>query len=240
MDKAMDLLPAVILLALLPFTGLQLGGALWLLLLFALTVIAFVLGALALVAWRHDQAVALLTRLLSALLPSRVREKIEPFIVTFIDTLLALVRRPHLLAIAGAYTMIAVLLDALCCLLAFMTVGVPVALPVVLYGYTFFQLAYILPTPPAQVGSNELVGLLVFAGLFGVSPSGVGAMFLFLHLWTGVLMTCSGLVCLSAMGLTLRSTLRLTQDQADREAPLGRPAERRAGWQAPQAELKDA
>jgi hypothetical protein len=86
-----------------------------------------------------------------------------------------------------------------------------VAPAVVLYGYTFFNLAFILPTPPGQVGSNEFIGLLIFSGLFGVDRSGVGAMFLFSHPWTAMLMTVSGLICLSAMGLTLRSTMRLAR-----------------------------
>ena len=55
--------------------------------------------------------------------------------------------------------------------LAFRAVGVSLSLSVVLYGYTFYNLAYILPTPPAHVGSNELIGLLVFSGMFGVSCS---------------------------------------------------------------------
>src|SRR6202022_2442085 len=103
---------------------------------------------------------------------------IEPFILLFIDTLLALIRQPRLLMIAAAFTAIAVSLDALFCLLAFRAVGAPVALPVVLYGYTFFNLAFILPTPPGQVGSNEIIGLMIFSGSFGVSRTKVGGMFL--------------------------------------------------------------
>jgi hypothetical protein len=38
-------------------------------------------------------------------------------------------------------------------------------------------------------------------------------MFLFSHPWTGLIMTCTGLICLSGMGLTIRSTLRLGQNQ---------------------------
>ena len=82
---------------------------------------------------------------------------------------------------------------------------------VVLYGYTLFNLSFILPSPPGQVGSNELIGLLIFSGVFRVNRAGVGAMFLFSHPWTGLLMTCSGMACLSAMSLTLRGTFRLAR-----------------------------
>jgi hypothetical protein len=42
-------------------------------------------------------------------------------------------------------------------------------------------------------------------------------MFLFSHPWTGILMTCTGLACLSAMGLTLRSTFRLGRETETEE-----------------------
>jgi uncharacterized protein (TIRG00374 family) len=216
MDKAMDLLPAVALLAVLPFVGLQLGRALWLLLLAALSAVLLAAVVLALAAWRRDLALAALTRPLAKVLPGAARQHVEPFIAQFVDTLLALIRQPRLMLVAAAYTAVAVFLDALFCLLAFRAVGVAVALPVVLYGYTFFNLAFILPTPPGQVGSNELVGLLLFAGVLGVESSGVGAMFLFSHPWTAVLMTISGLLCVSVMGMTLRGTLSLAGDPADR------------------------
>lgn len=218
MDKTMDLLPAVGLLVLLPFVGLRLSRPLWLLLLSALVVVCFAAFVLALAAWRRERAQALLTRLLGVVLPRRARKRIEPFILLFIDTLLALIRQPRLLMIAAAFTAIAVSLDALFCLLAFRAVGAPVALPVVLYGYTLFNLGFILPTPPGQVGSNEIIGLLIFSGSLGVNRSDVGAMFLFSHPWSAILQTGSGLLCLSFMGLTLRRTLSLVPEEGPSSA----------------------
>jgi uncharacterized protein (TIRG00374 family) len=211
MDKAMDLLPVIVLLAVLPLTPLHLSGPLWILLLSTLALLAVAGGVLVLAAWRPERTQALLIRPATALVPARVRDGVEGFVATFVATLLALVRRPRLLLIAAALTAVALCLDALFCLLAFRAVGVAVPVWVVLYGYTFFNLSFILPSPPGQVGSNELIGLLIFSGSFGISRTGVGAMFLFSHPWTGFLMTCVGLACLSAMSLSLRSTLRLTR-----------------------------
>jgi uncharacterized protein (TIRG00374 family) len=215
MDKAMDFLPAACLLALVPFVGLHLSRSLWLVLAGAMAALGFGVAALALAVWRRDLAVALLVRPLDAVLRGGARDRVEPFIAGFLDTLMALVRRPRVLLIAALYTVLALGLDALFCLLAFRAVGVSVSLVVVLYGYTLFNLSFILPSPPGQVGSNELIGLLIFTGVFHVNRAGVGAMFLFSHPWTGLLMTCSGLACLSAMSLTLRSTLRLARDPED-------------------------
>ena len=219
MDKAMDLLPAAGLIALAPFAGLHLGRSLWLVLAGAMAATCFGAVVLALAAWRRDRAVALLSRPLEALLRGGARDRVAPFVAGFIDTLAALIRRPRILLIAGAYTVLALGLDALFCLLAFRAVGVAVPLLIVLYGYTLFNLSFILPSPPGQVGSNELIGLLIFSGVFRVSRTGVGAMFLFSHPWTGVLMTCSGLACLSAMSLTLRGTFRLAREHGDSPDP---------------------
>lgn len=229
MDKAMDLLPVVALLAILPFVPLRLAGPLWLVLLSALAVVGVGAAVLVLAGWRRERGLTLLPRPAAAVLPDGARDAVAAFIAGFVDALLALTRRPRLLLSAAAYTAIALGLDALFCLLAFRAVGVVVPVPVVLYGYTFFNLAFVLPSPPGQVGSNELIGLWIFSGSFGVSRSGVAAMFLFSHPWTGLLMTCTGLACLSAMGLTLGSTLRLTRQPEPRNAPGPEGAEPGAG-----------
>ena len=221
MDKAMDLIPAVGLLALLPFVQLKPSGPLWLLLLSTLIVLAIGALVLGLAAWRREGTLTWLTRGLTAVLPSAARQRVGPFVVRFIDTLIGLARQPRLLAVGVLYTAVAVGLDALFCFLAFRAVGEAVALPVVVYGYTFYNLGYILPTLPGQVGSNELIGLLIFSGVFGVSRSSVGAMFLFSHPWTALLMATTGILCLSAMGVTLRATLRLTRDQVPRDVAEG-------------------
>jgi uncharacterized protein (TIRG00374 family) len=209
MDKTMDLLPAVVLLAFVPMAGLRLSGPLWLLLVFALLMLGTGAVTLAFATWQRDRTLVLLSRFLKAILPQRVSHQVEQFVVRFVDTVLALFRQPRLLLVAAAHTFVAVALDALFCYLAFRAVGVSVRFPVVLFGYTFYNLAYILPTPPAHLGSNELVGLLIFSGLFGVSRSAVGAMFLFSHPWTGFLMTASAFVCVKTTGFDLRTALRL-------------------------------
>jgi uncharacterized protein (TIRG00374 family) len=217
MDKSMDLLPAAGLLALMPFAGLQLSQPLWLVMVGAMVAVCLGIGFLALAAWRRDRAVAILVWPLKMILRGNAHDRVEPFISGFIDSLIALLRRPRILLVAAVYTVVALGLDALFCLLAFRAVGVTVPVLVVLFGYTLFNLSFILPSPPGQVGSNELIGLLIFSGVFRVSRAGVGAMFLFSHPWTGILMTCTGLACLSAMSLTMRSTLRLAQDHEDRQ-----------------------
>jgi uncharacterized protein (TIRG00374 family) len=209
MDKGLDLLSVLALIAVLPFMRLRLSGALWSLLVLALALVAFAAFVIALAAFRRERARALLARPVSAVLPRSVRQRVESFVGQFVDALVGLIRRPRVLAVAGGLTAVALSLDALFCLLAFRAVGVDTGILVALYGYTLYNLSFILPSPPGQIGSNELVGLLIFSGAFGINRSAVGAMFVFSHPWTAALMTISGLVCLSLIGSSLRSTLRL-------------------------------
>ncbi len=226
MDKTMDMLPAVALLALVPFVHLHISGVLWALLLIASSGVLAGACLLLLAAWRRQQTVARLSWVLGALLPARLSDRLEPSVVHFVDTFLALARRPRLLMVASAYTAVAVLLDALFCLLAFRAVGVVISPAVALYGYTLYNVAYVLPTPPAHVGTNELVGLLVFAGVFGVNRSGVAAMFVFSHPWTGVLLTTGGLLSLRMIGLNVRSALALDRpaSSASSASPASSPS----------------
>jgi Lysylphosphatidylglycerol synthase TM region len=84
-----------------------------------------------------------LTRPLARALPERSRDRARPSIVLFVDTLLALLRRPSVLFIATIFTVAAASLDALSCPFAFRAVGVSLALPIVAFGYTFLSLTFI-------------------------------------------------------------------------------------------------
>jgi uncharacterized protein (TIRG00374 family) len=209
MDKAMDLLPAVVLLSVVPLVGLHMGVSLWVLL--SIASLGLIVGTVVLIcaSWWRERTLSGLSRLLAVLLPGAIWARVDPFVARFVDTLLALVRQPRLILIASGYTAVAVCLDALFCFLAFRAVGAAISIPIALYGYTLYNLAYILPTPPGHIGTNELMGLLIFSDMFGVKRSAVGAMFLFSHPWTALLMTASGLACLRAMGLKFRMAMAL-------------------------------
>lgn len=208
MDKLMDLLPSLVLLSILPFMPFHLAGGLWALLLFVAGVFITAIAFLALCVWKRAVAMRLMGWIFSWL-PTRIRTKVEPFAEHFVDALLRLVAQPRLMAIAMGITAVAVACDALFAWLAFRAVGALVPFAVVLFGYTLYNLAYMLPTPPGQIGSNEVIGLAVFSGIFGVSSLSVASMFVFSHPWTALLMVVSGLVCASLLRVGVRSLFRL-------------------------------
>jgi len=106
-------------------------------------------------------------------------------------------------------TGVAVVFDGLFAMLVFWAIGFPIPFGTAIFGYTVYNMFYILPNPPAQVGSNEAVGLLVFTGLLHLPADKVAAMFVFSHVWLALIMSTTGMACLTALGLTISSVMKV-------------------------------
>ncbi len=214
MDKALDLMPALFIMAIVPFLGVQMDIKLWVVLWFVSGILISLLVFVFLSAWKRDSAIALLQKM-TGLLPKSIGSKVEGFATGFVDSLLAGASQPGIFIPAMILTLVAVCFDALFAMLAFWTIGYHITFGVALFGYSVYNMFYILPTPPGQVGSNEAVGLLVFAGLLHIPPTQVTAMFVFSHPWAAVLMCTTGLVCLSALGLTITGAMKVQTSGED-------------------------
>src|SRR6266849_2415363 len=208
MDKALDLLPALLILAIVPFLGIAMDIKLWLIL---GTVGGLLLGLIffiGLAAWKRVAAVTLL-HTMTGILPKAIGDKIAGFATGFIDSLLLAASRPSIFLPAVLLTCVAVIFDGLFAMLAFWTIGFPISFGTAIFGYTVYNMFYILPTPPGQVGSNDVAGMLCFNGLLGLSAEKVTAMFVFSHPWAALLMSTIGMICLSALGLTISSAMKV-------------------------------
>jgi uncharacterized protein (TIRG00374 family) len=208
MDKALDLMPALFIMVIVPLLGVQMDIKLWLVLWFVGGILVSLLFFVFLSAWKRDSAIRLLQRLTS-LLPKGLADKVEGFATGFVDSLLMGASQPRIFLPAILLTVVAVLLDGLFAMLAFWTIGFHISYGIALFGYSVYNMFYILPTPPGQVGSNEAVGLLVFGGLLHIPATQVTAMFVFSHPWAAVLMCTTGLICLSALGLTITGAMKV-------------------------------
>jgi uncharacterized membrane protein YbhN (UPF0104 family) len=78
----------------------------------------------------------------------------------------------------------------------------------VLLGYTLIFLSYIIPHPPAQLGSNEWMMVLIFGVGFGMEVSGISKVMLFSHLLTGLLIVVFGLISYSYAGVRLLNVFK--------------------------------
>jgi uncharacterized protein (TIRG00374 family) len=207
MDRSLDLLPAFFLMAIVPLLGIKMDAKLWV----ALDVVGGLLFVLALfvvlVARKRTAAIKILCWM-ARVLPMTLRNKITYFAIGFVDSLLMAVSRPKVFVPAVLLTCVAVTLDSTFAMLAFWAIGFQISFGTVLLGYTTYNMFYIFPTPPGQIGSNEAIGLLVFTGLLHIPSTKVTAMFIFSHPWAGLLICVTGFICLKSLGVTIPSVLK--------------------------------
>jgi len=208
MDKAMDLLPACFIIIMLPLMGLQMDIKFWLILGLTGGGLVTFLTFLLLATWKYTLAIALLHRV-TALLPTRLGDKIEAFTVSFINALLLSAKNPRVFLQALLLTAVGVVFDGLYNMFGFWTIGYTIPFAHAMFGYMLFNLFYVLPNPPGQVGSNEVVALLIFTGLLHIPSQSVVAMALFFHPWSGLLMCILGTTCLAALGMNFKNLLHI-------------------------------
>ena len=213
----MDLLPALLIMVLVPVLGIKMDVKLWLILYLVSGLLIGLACFTGLAVWKRATAITLLGKL-TALLPGTIGGKIASFATGFVDSLLIGASRPHIFVPAALLTCLAVVFDSLFAWFSFHTIGLPVPFGTTLFGYTVYNLFYILPTPPGQIGSNEALGLLVFAGLLHLSPRKVAAMFFFSHPWAALLMCAAGILSLRSLGVTLPAAMKVQTGESNRES----------------------
>jgi uncharacterized protein (TIRG00374 family) len=212
MDKSLDLMPALFIMAVVPFIpSIHMSAALWLILLLVSSILIGIIVTVALMAWNRTITIKLIHIVLQVL-PKGFGGKIEGFALGFVDSLLAGASNPRTFIPAILLTCVAITCDGLFAWFAFMTVGVTsMNFGTAIFGYTTYNMFCILPTPPGQVGSNELVGVLVFSGLLGFPKTSVLAMYVFSHPLAALIMTTMCLLCLSGLGITIKSAMKIRE-----------------------------
>lgn len=221
-DRSFDLLPALFMLFIVPFLGIQMDMKLWVVLGTVSGLLLCLVFFAGIAIWKRIAAIALL-RKITRILPKALRNKIEAFATGLVDSLLIGVSHPTIFIPAVLLTCLALTCDSLFALFAFWVVGFPASFEKTLFGYSLFNMFFIFPTPPGQVGSNEAIGLLVFAGLLHMPSSKVIAMFLFSHPWAALLMGTSAIICLKTLRLTISTAIKTQTSETTTD---GRPAER--------------
>jgi len=217
MDRSLDLMPALFIVTILPLLGIQMDIKLWLVLGLVVGLLSGLIFLVGLAAWKREIAIALLQKI-TKMLPKAIGDKIEGFATNFVDSLLMAASRPRIFLPAILLTCVALALDGTFAMLAFWTIGYYIPFGTAIFGYTVYNMFNILPTPPGQVGSNEAIGLLVFGGLLHLPLNKVIAMFVFSHPWAALIMSTTGLTCLSMLGLTISRIMKAQPEESDAES----------------------
>jgi uncharacterized protein (TIRG00374 family) len=217
MDRSLDLMPALFIIIIVPLLGVPMDIKLWVVLGLVVGLLFILISLVALAIWKREVAIAFLQKMTN-ILPKAIGHKIEGFAIGFVDSLLMGASRPRIFIPAILLTCVALTLDGLFAMLAFWTIGYYIPIGTALFGYTVYNMFNILPTPPGQVGSNEAIGLLVFGGLLHLQTDGVLAMFVFSHPWAALIMTTTGITCLSALGLSIAKVMNPLPGDSDIES----------------------
>jgi uncharacterized protein (TIRG00374 family) len=220
MDKSLDLMPALFIMAAVPFIpGIHMSATLWAILGLVGGILLGIIFTVALMAWNRAAATKFI-RLMLQILPKGIGAKIEGFALGFVDSLLEGASRPKTFIPAILLTCLAITCDGLFAWFAFLTVGVnSMSFGMAIFGYTTYNMFSILPTPPGQVGSNELVGVLVFGGLLGYPKAQVLAMYLLSHPLAAIIMTTMCLISLSSLGISIKSAIKINTQKEEAPQP---------------------
>lgn len=209
-DKLLELLSIVLILVMVPVLSIQLEGSLAGLIYVVSSV--FVAALVLLVfAFRNQEGTTRFLCRLFAWLPGRIYAKLSDWMRLFVEGMAVARENLRVLPFLLGLTALAVVVDASYFFLMFKAFAFDLAFPRVLFGYTLLTLSYILPTPPAQIGYNELVVGLIFAGGLAagvVTRDEVLAVVIVAHALTGLLITVVGLGSFWSMGIRLSESFR--------------------------------
>jgi uncharacterized protein (TIRG00374 family) len=207
MDKALDLMPVLVIIAVVPFIpGIHMNITLWLILALVGGILVGMIIVVALSAWKRNAAIALINFFLR-LLPKGLGQKIEGFAMGFVDSLLAGASRPQSFLPAVLLTALAITCEGIFAWEGFQAVGLNMNIGIAIFGYTVYTMFSILPTPPGGVGTNEGAKVIVFVTLLGYNSVKVNAMAILVHAVCLLLIPALGLLSLQSLGLTLNSVL---------------------------------
>ncbi len=215
LNKALDLVPILLVLGMFPFMAIRTKMTMLILCGVLLLALATAAGILIL-SIKDEQLVIRILKKIFFWLPAKLKEKI----FDFIDRFVVAVAMTHLPFAKWAQlfilTFLAVGLEAAYFGTLFYAFHYKMSIAVAIFGYTLMNLSYILPTPPAQIGSKELVALFIFSYSFGIDENLVGAVTAFAHLLTGFLICLLGASSLGTIGIQLTDLIQPLENENEK------------------------
>jgi uncharacterized protein (TIRG00374 family) len=145
-------------------------------------------------------------------LPDRLRSRMFNFIDGFLTGMKTLERHPVRLAALVIISAIAFVIDACYIFCFFKAFGMPIPFIIALVGYTLVTFSYIIPNPPCQIGSTEIVIVIIFSGIFGIDKNLVAAVDILAHILTGLYIISAGSTSLGMIGLKLKEVVKIEEE----------------------------
>jgi uncharacterized protein (TIRG00374 family) len=199
-DKFFDTLGIFFVLLLIPFVTIKISRGLNILIILLILMFAVIFTILILAAKKKERTTNIL-QVLFFWLPQNLRSTINNLIRIFIDGLNIFEHHYSIILYSVLLTAVGVLLDGLYFFCIFKAFNSNVSFLIVLFGYTLINLSYVLPQPPAQLGSNEWMMIIVFSMGFGLTHNIASAIMVFAHVFTAVIISVLGIIGFSYAGI---------------------------------------
>ncbi|HNX01274.1 MAG TPA: lysylphosphatidylglycerol synthase transmembrane domain-containing protein [Candidatus Cloacimonadota bacterium] len=199
-DKVFDTLGIFFVLILIPFVRLELSPVIIILLILLLVIFLIGFGIILLAAKAHGHVSNFLKKFFFWL-PERLKGKVYRVIELVVEGTGLFHNHLYLLLPVILLTALGIVLDAVYFNFIFLAFNLHVDFLIIMLGYTLINLSYVLPQPPAQLGSNEWMMVIIFAVGFGLLKEEMAAIMAFAHVLTAVIMTVFGIISLSYAGI---------------------------------------
>ena len=206
-DKLTDLFPIIFIMILIPLVSIKLNSALYVII-SLLFLIFFIFLTFLFFAVNHKGKAIRILNFFLKLLPIKYRKRFEEFFINFVDGMAIMRGRFVENCLVYFLTLLAVLSEAIYIYVVFRAFGSEVSYIKILFGYTLMNLTYILPTPPAQIGSNQFMWVLIFSFALGVNENLTSAAVTFSHLLTSIWIFLIGGISLIGLKINLNQLLQ--------------------------------
>ena len=219
-DKSFDTIGILVILIIIPFVSIRLSPAIYTML--AIMFFVFFVSLLIIImSSRHSGLVERLLHTLFFFLPRRIQNKIREYITLFVQGLNLFEHRWSYLFYAVFLTITGIMFDALYFYMVFRALGVSFSFFMIMFGYTLINLSYALPQPPAQIGTNEWMMLLVFSTGFGLTRNTAAAIMALAHVSTAAIVLISGSIAIAYSGFDILKNVFKADPNGDLPTPSG-------------------
>jgi len=195
-DKILDTFVIMGVIILLPFISINIIYELKILII--LLILVFFVG-ICLILFSESYFVITFFQKILFFLPKKY-VKVNDFIKHFFKGISFFKYRKKILFPCIVLTIFATLSDGVFFYMMMLAFQIDISYFQVLFGYTLIFLSYILPHPPGQIGSNELIMILIFSLGLGYEKNLVSAVMSLSHLTTAVVILLTGMISLFYTG----------------------------------------
>lgn len=199
-DKFFDTIGIFFVLLMLPAMTIRISHGLRVLIIMLIVMFALVFGILIFSA-THKKTLTQVLQILFSWLPARFRQRINNLIELFINGLNIFQHHPAILLYSLLLTAAGIIFDGLYFYMLFLAFHQQIGFLPILFGYTLINLSYILPQPPAQLGSNEWMMIIIFSLGFGFDKNIASSIMVFAHIFATCMITALGITGFSYAGV---------------------------------------